>query len=215
MAALQNLYAASGKQITDMLPPCRYNTKKEYVDIPEEIEPFKEHLLEPGYLQNVPVQFAKYGFTRCIILKGGAAVGVSDGYYMPQAYDFVTSDPDLGQSVEKINDNSQIAGPWVTGKTRKFFYAQRKFNFCTVPDEDGYILAAQSTTKVDGKAYKICLCAKKFDEDITVLAEMPLSAIDVYKDPNLAKPGIPLFDKLNPVLNRFIKLCTALGFEDQ
>ena len=217
MAALQNLYAASGKQITDMLPPCRYKTKKDYPEVPDEIEAYKDNITNPQVLQNVPVMFGHYGFTRCIVLKNMQAVGVSDGYYMPQAYDFVTSDPDFGETKEKVNDQEQIKGPWVSGKTRKFFYAQRKFTFCTVPQDDGTVLAAQGTTVVDGKGYKVCLVAKKFDEGLTVLAEMPLSAIDIYSDPNLGAngPGVPLFDKLNPVLSRFVKLCTALGFEDQ
>lgn len=221
MAALQNLYAASGKQITEMLPPCRYSKKKDYPAVPDEIEHYKDNIMQPAYLQNVPTIFNMYGFTRCIVLKGGNAVGVSDGYYMPQAYDYVTSDPDLGDSIVKINDNDQIKGPWAGGAkgTTKFYYAQRKFGFVTVPQDDGTVLAAQGNVKVDGNSYKICICAKKFDEDITVLAEMPLANIPIYVAPELTAQnlgaGAPMFEKLNPVLSRFIKLCTALGFEDQ
>lgn len=156
--------------------------------------------------QNLPALFDSFGFTRCAIFKKAGdvltVVGVSDGYYMPQNYDFETKDDSTGE-VQKtpVKDMEQVSQAWTAtnGKLRPFFYAQRKFTFVK-PSAEGDTLAAMGTVKLPDEDVKICICGRKFDEYI-IVAEMPICKMTTYHGGNEN-----LYDKLNPVLSRFLKI---------
>jgi len=211
MSLLQQLYQQSTNPITEMVAPNKYKDKAGYPtneSIGEQYsDTINQYLATP---QNLPALFDSFGFTRCAVFKvSGAeltAVGVSDGYYMPQKYDYVTTDPDTKETQTKnINDKEQISQDWTTAnrQLQPFYYAQRKFTFVKGSSE-GTTLAAMGTIKLKEEDVKICLVGKKFDNYV-VIAEMPICKMKTYHGENA-----PLYDKLNPVLSRFLKICDQM-----
>jgi len=207
MSLLQVLYQQSTNPITEMVAPNKYADKNGYPtnkDIGDKYSDMINNYLPAP--QNLPALFDSFGFTRCAVfsLTDGklAAVGVSDGYYMPQEYDYVTKDPDSNETQTKsIKDMEEVGQDWTTANKnlQPFYYAQRKFTFVK-GSVDGATIAAMGTIKLKTEDVKICLVGKKFDNYV-IIAEMPICNMKTYHADNVA-----LYDKLNPVLSRFLKI---------
>jgi len=207
MSLLQQLYQQSANPITQMVAPCKYASKDKYPTNEEIGDKYSDmintYLATP---HNLPALLDSFGFTRSAVfsLKDNeiTALGVSDGYYMPQTYDYVTMDPDTKETQTKnINDKNQITQEWTTAnrELQPFYYAQRKFNYVKGSIE-GKSIAAMGTIKLKTEDVKICLVGKKFD-NFVVIAEMPVCKMKTYHEENA-----PMYDKLNPVLSRFLKI---------